>query len=512
MTEPTQTHTPTHTDVAIIGAGFAGIGMAIQLRREGLLSFRIFERANRVGGTWRDNTYPGVACDVPAHLYSFSFLPNPNWSAMYAPGQEIADYLAHCVAQERLDEHLLLETEVEHAEWDDAAHLWHLHTSSGIFTAGSLVVGAGRLTEPRIPAVPGVQDFAGDWFHSARWNHNADLTDKRIAVIGSGASAIQIIPELSRVASELIVLQRSAPYVIPREEHTYSAAERRRFAALPHTISALREQLFWRQEEVYVQRVTNTAAIARAREVALEHLRSTVERKELVDLLTPSYEIGCKRILLSNEYYQTFNEPHVRLHPHALKEVSGHTLTATDGTAFEVDVIVYATGFVTQRQPYARRVVGRDGLLLSEAWAKRMRGYASTTVPGFPNLYVLNGPNAGLGHSSAIYMIETQVNYVLEALQFQRETRALSLEVTAAAEAAYVDELDEVSANTVWLKGGCVSWYTSESDTKLTLLWPDFAHEFRQRNEHFSAEAYDITFAPDTVGADGTVATSIDHA
>lgn len=497
-----------HTDVAIIGAGFAGIGMGVQLRREGTQSFRIFERASSVGGTWRDNTYPGVACDVPAHLYSFSFLPNPDWSTMYAPGQEIASYLAHCVTQEGLEEHLLLNTEVERAEWNDDTYRWELTTPRGVFTASNLVVGAGRLTEPRIPSVPGAQEFAGEWFHSARWNHDVDLRGKRVAVIGSGASAIQIIPEVGRVASELVVLQRSAPYVIPREEHDYSLAERRRFAALPNAIPALREQLFWRQEEVYLQRVTNTTAITRAREFALAHLRETVHRGDLVAMLTPTYEIGCKRILLSNDYYQTFNQPNVRLHPHALKAVNGQTLTASDGSSFDVDVLVYATGFITQRQPYARRIVGRGGLQLSDAWARRMRGFASTTVPGFPNLYVINGPNAGLGHSSAIYMIETQITYVLEALQFQHETRALSLEVTAEAEEAYVDALDEVSANTVWLKGGCVSWYTSETDTKLTLLWPDFAHEFRQRNEHFSAEAYHVTFSEATEAA----ATSLDLA
>lgn len=489
------TQTSTHTDVAIIGAGFAGIGMGIQLRRDGNHSFRIFERAASVGGTWRDNTYPGVACDVPAHLYSFSFLPNPDWSAMYAPGQEIAAYLSHCVAQERLEDELLLNTEVQHASWNETEHRWELDTSKGTFTANSLIVGAGRLTEPRIPKVPGAEAFAGDWFHSARWNHEVDLRGKRVAVIGSGASAVQIVPEVAREARELIVLQRSAPYVIPREEHTYSLAERRRFAALPETMATLREQLFWRQEEVYLQRVTNTAAIARARETALAHLRATVTDPETVKSLTPNYEIGCKRILLSNDYYDTFNQPHVRLHPHALKSVNGSTLHASDGAAFEVDVVIYATGFITQRQPYAGRIVGRGGGYLSEAWERRMRGYASTTVPGFPNLYILNGPNAGLGHSSAIYMIETQLNYVLEALQFQRETRALALEVTAAAEADYVDELDKISAKTVWLKGGCVSWYTSETDTKLTLLWPDFAHAFRQRNEHFSAEAYSVIVA-----------------
>jgi cation diffusion facilitator CzcD-associated flavoprotein CzcO len=238
------THSPSHTDVAIIGAGFAGVGMGIQLKRRQEHTFRIFERAGQIGGTWRDNTYPGIACDVPAHLYSFSFAPNPNWSGLYAPGLEISSYLEDCSVQEGLHENLILNADVTEARWDQSGQLWRLTTTQGSFTSNTLVLGCGRLTEPRIPSVPGVDSFTGESFHSARWRHEVNLDGKRIAVIGSGASAVQIVPELARVASELIVLQRSAPYILPREEHQYSVAERAMFKQLPQSMKSLRSQLF----------------------------------------------------------------------------------------------------------------------------------------------------------------------------------------------------------------------------------------------------------------------------
>lgn len=484
-------HGGEHTNIAIIGAGFAGIGMAMRLKRRGENSFRVFERAERIGGTWRDNTYPGIACDVPSHLYSFSFAPNPNWSQKYAAGEEIAAYLEDCVASEELNEHLTLDTDVFDMRWDDEAQLWRLSTSRGAVTANTLILAAGRLSKPRIPPVPGATEFAGDWFHSAAWRHDVDLTGKRVGIIGSGASAIQLVPELAARAAELVVMQRSAPYVIPRDDEQYTEAQRRSFTRLPETMAELRSQLFWKQEEVYTQRLSDGSSVERARNVALSHLQNQVSDHRLVQLLTPQYEIGCKRILISSTYYPTFMQSHVHLQSTPLAGVKGRTIIGDDGSRFDVDVLVYATGFHSARQPYARTVFGRDGQSLSEAWSSGMRGYASTTVHGFPNLFVLNGPNAGLGHSSSIYMMETQIDYVLGALNFMHNSSLSSINVRLEAEDAYVNALDALSAETVWMNGGCSSWYVDAAAGRLTLLWPDFAHAFRARNGQFDATVYE---------------------
>lgn len=480
-----------HTAVAIIGAGFAGIGMGIRLKRRDENSFRIFERAERIGGTWRDNTYPGIACDVPSHLYSFSFAPNPNWQQKYATGAEIAAYLETCVTKEALDEHLQLSTDVIDTRWDETSQRWHLQTSRGSFSADVVIMAGGRLSKPRIPNVAGATEFAGDWFHSAAWQHDVDLAGKRVGIIGSGASAVQLVPELAAVAGELVVMQRSAPYVIPRDDELYSDAQRRSFARLPESMAALRAQLFWKQEEVYTQRLSDGSAVARAREVALSHLRSHVTDERLVELLTPRYEIGCKRILISNSYYPAFMQSHVHLQSTALARVEENSIIGVDGSRFEVDVLVYATGFHSARQPYARTVFGRDGQSLSDAWRDGMRGYASTAVHGFPNFFVLNGPNAGLGHSSSIYMMETQIDYVLGAITHLQQAGVTSIDVRAEAEQDYVEAIDALSAETVWMNGGCSSWYVDAAAGRLTLLWPDFAHAFRAANGQFDASAYD---------------------
>jgi cation diffusion facilitator CzcD-associated flavoprotein CzcO len=484
------THSPSHTDVAIIGAGFAGVGMGIQLKRRQEHTFRIFERAGQIGGTWRDNTYPGIACDVPAHLYSFSFAPNPNWSGLYAPGLEISSYLEDCSVQEGLHENLILNADVTEARWDQSGQLWRLTTTQGSFTSNTLVLGCGRLTEPRIPSVPGVDSFTGESFHSARWRHEVNLDGKRIAVIGSGASAVQIVPELARVASELIVLQRSAPYILPREEHQYSVAERAMFKQLPQSMKSLRSQLFWKQEEMFAQRLSNGQAVTSAREKALNHLKSNVHDAQRVQQLTPNYELGCKRVLISNTFYPAFNKPNVHLQSTALAAVEAGAVVGKDGSRFDVDVIVYATGFHSARQPFASRVFGRQGASLDDYWSNGMKGFASTTVHGFPNLFVLNGPNSGLGHSSSIFMIETQIEYVLAALQFLNSIPESSLEVSAEAEQAYVRAIDAQSAETVWINGGCSSWYVDPTSGRQTLLWPDFAYAFRTVNGSFDSTPY----------------------
>lgn len=483
----------TYTDVAIIGAGIAGIAMGIRLKRRGIHSFQILERANEVGGTWRDNTYPGVACDVPSHLYAYSFRPNPDWSAHYAPGAEIQRYLATAAREEGLLGNIRFGTDVVGMTWREAESHWVLESSSGVIIARTLVLAAGRLSEPRIPEVPGIDGFPGEMFHSARWAHGADLTGKRVAVIGSGASAIQLVPRLAELASSLLVLQRSPPYVIPRDGSIYSAAERTMLARDPDELARLRASLFWKAEEAFAQRTSVPADIAAARSRALGHLEAQVVDPALRARLRPGYEIGCKRVLISSDFYPALTLPHVTLEASALAAIERSTLVAANGSRHEVDVVVFATGFHAAEQPYARNIMGRDGETLAEHWASGMTSAASTVVSGFPNLFIINGPNAGLGHNSAIYMIETQVDYILGALQHQAESGGAALAAIPEAEAEYTSWIDALSSSTVWMTGGCTSWYVDSRSGRLTLLWPDFAFAFREANGAFDPSVFDVT-------------------
>ncbi|CAN5163786.1 NAD(P)/FAD-dependent oxidoreductase [soil metagenome] len=478
---------PEHRDVVIVGAGFAGIGAGIRLKRRGIHSFLILERADEVGGTWRDNHYPGVACDVPSHLYSFSFRPNPEWSSVFAPGEEIQRYLVESAHDEDLAEHLRLGTELLDASWQEGR--WRLSTSAGDFSARMLILACGRLSEPRIPAVPGIDSFDGELFHSARWRTDVELNGKRVAVVGSGASAVQIVPELAKVAAEVVVLQRSAPYIVPRDERRYSDAERSLFRRLPEELSDYRAELFWKAEEAFAQRSGNPSSTDRARQRALSHLAAQVPDPVIRGLLTPDYEIGCKRVLISNDYYPAFSLPNVRLERSALAGIDSSALITANGARHEVDVAVLATGFHSAEQPYAALVHGRAGLSLAEHWADGMTAHASTVVHGFPNLFIINGPNGGVGHNSAIYLIESQLDYVLGALQFAGEHGVL--EVSEAAETEYSARIGELSEGTVWTAGGCQSWYLDPWNGRLTLLWPDFAHAFRAANGRFDPESYD---------------------
>lgn len=480
-----------NVDVAVVGAGFAGIGIGIRLKRRGHNSFVILERAQTVGGTWRDNSYPGVACDVPSHLYCYSFRPNPHWSAFYSPGHEIRTYLENCVKDEGLLENIRFGTDVRGAVWNEAQSRWILRTSTGVVAARAVVFAAGRLTEPRIPNVPGVSAFAGVSFHSARWDHTIDLKGKRVAVVGSGASAIQIVPHLAKEAAHLVVLQRSPPYVIPRVSDLYTDAQRLLYLRDPEELARLRSRLFWKAEEAFAQRIGSSAHIAAAREIALGHLAAQVPDVALRSKLTPSYEIGCKRVLISNDYYPALSRSNVTLDPAALAYIEENTLVTASGSRHEVDAVIFATGFHAAQQPYATAVTGINGKLLADHWSHGMTAYASTVVHNFPNLFIINGPNAGLGHNSAIFMIEAQINYILGALTHLAADPERILNVTSKAEQSYTMLIDELSAKTVWMTGGCSSWYKDPRSGRLTLLWPDFASAFQDRNGEFCPVAFD---------------------
>lgn len=483
-------------DVAIVGAGFAGIGMATQLARRGRESFVVIERADAVGGTWRDNVYPGIACDIPAHLYSFSFRPPADWATRFPRGADIQRYLQSTVDDEGLAPHIRLRCAMHAATWSQADARWELSTDDGEIQARTLVLAVGRLSEPYIPAIDGLDGFTGTVVHTAAWQEDLRTDGARIGVVGTGASAVQIVPPLAERAEELVVFGRTAPYVVPREDRELTAAERRHLSD-PAAAQALREELLADGDRAFRQRLRLRPEIDEVRNRARGHLDAQISTAELRTALTPDYEIGCKRILLSDDFYPTLERDHVTYEASALDSVIESKARAVSGRVYDLDILVMATGFEATRPPVARRVTGRDGLLLSRHWAQGMVSYASTTVHGFPNMFVLDGPNAALGHNSAIYMIETQLDYVLGALDAMAATGIRSLEVTAEAEAAYTREIDERSADTVWLTG-CDSWYVDPDSRRLTLLWPGTAASFREHNGTFDVEPYVAERYPET--------------
>jgi cation diffusion facilitator CzcD-associated flavoprotein CzcO len=478
-------------DTVIVGAGFAGLGMGIQLARRGVESFVILERAGDVGGTWRDNVYPGVACDIPSHLYSFSFLPKPDWSSFFADGAEIHEYLREAARSEGLERHLRLGCEVLEMRWNELELRWRVSTAAGEYRCRTLVVAAGRLSDARLPAIPGLDTFAGTSMHSSAWDHRVELAGKRIGVVGTGASAAQLVPRLAQTAKRVVVFQRSAPYVVPRPDRRYSDEEQLAFELMPSSRESLRDDLFWGAETAFAERMRVPGVIDRLRERALGHLRAHVADPALRAAATPDYEIGCKRVVISNDYYPAIASPAVTLEPSALAEIDGQVARAANGSAHELDVLVFATGFESTRPPFAERTIGVDRQRLSEAWADGMTAHASTTVHGFPNLFVLDGPNASLGHNSAVLMIEAQIDYVLGAFELRERSGVEVLDVKRAAQDAYRAEIDAKAASSVWLTGGCASWYVDERSGRLTLLWPDFAYAFQRRLARFDPESYD---------------------
>lgn len=463
--------------VAVVGAGFAGVAMARRLAAAGE-SFVVLERRPGIGGTWHDNRYPGVACDVPAHLYGYSDIAHPGFSRVFAPGAEILEYLQDAAAP--VADRIMLSTELEDARWDGSG--WQITTSRGALRAEVLVMAAGRLTEPRLPDVPG--SFDGPVVHTARWRDDVAIDGARVAVVGTGASGVQVVPELARRADSVVVLQRSAPFIMPKGDRAYADAEIALFEQQPERLDDLRDSLMRETEEVFDQRAG--AGRGAARERALAHLAERVPDPVLRAALTPDHEFGCKRVLFSDDYYDALRMPHVRLVPAALTAYEPGAVVAADGSRHEVDVVVAATGFHTTRQPFASRITGRDGLILAQHWRDGMRAFASTAVHGFPNLFVLDGPNATLAHNSAVLMIEAQADYVASALPW---TTRGPLEVSAQAEQAYVDEIQQRSG--VWTSG-CHNWYVDERSGRQVLLWPGKAQEFRDRFGHFDPAPFGL--------------------
>jgi cation diffusion facilitator CzcD-associated flavoprotein CzcO len=483
----------THTRVAIIGSGFAGLGTAVRLRQRGEEDFIIFERASDVGGTWRDNSYPGCACDVQSHLYSFSFAPNPDWTRSYSPQPEIWDYLRRCARDFQLLPHVRFNHEVRDARWDEGARLWRIDTSQGVYTADVLVLASGALSEPRVPALPGFENFRGKSFHSARWDHSYDLNGKRVAVVGTGASAVQFVPEIQPQVARLHIFQRTPPWVMPRTDRPLAERERRLFRRFPVLQRAARAGIY-AFRELFVVGFRHLRLSRLLRRIALRHLERSVTDPALRAKLTPSYDMGCKRILVSNDYLPALTRPNVELVTEPVSEIREHAVVTADGVERPVDLIIFGTGFRVTDQPMAEHVRGRDGVTLATAWAGSPRAHVGTTVAGFPNLFILLGPNTGLGHTSVVYMIEAQIEHVMKALDYMKRHGVATIEPRAEAQAAYVEEIDRRMGGTVWVAGGCASWYLDRTGRNST-IWPDFTWRFRRRAARLDPSEYLMTTA-----------------
>jgi cation diffusion facilitator CzcD-associated flavoprotein CzcO len=488
------TAVPSHTRVAIVGAGFSGLCMAIRLRQDGIEDFVVLERADEVGGTWRDNTYPGCQCDIPSALYSFSFAPNPDWTRFYPLQSEIRDYLRRCARDFGVTSHIHFGHEVVGADWDDDARHWRLETSKASLTADVLVGGMGGLSEPSVPDISGIESFKGTVFHSAEWDHDHDLSGERVAVIGTGASAIQFVPRIQPRVKALRLFQRTPAWVLPDMDRPVTPVERQLFRRFPAAQRLVRGGIYVMQEATVLGTIVNRRLSKGLEFIARRHLRAQVPDPELRAKLTPDYTIGCKRITLSNTFYPALRRPNVELVTDPIREVRANSIVTADGTEHELDTIILGTGFHVHDNPAFARVRGRGGRTLGEVWEGSPRAYLGTTIAGFPNLFLLVGPNSAGGFNSIVFTAEAHVNYALDAIRAMERNGLSSVDVRPEVYDAFARESDRRLASSVWNAGGCASWYL-DANGRNGVWWPGFTWRLWQRTRRFDAREYRVQAA-----------------
>lgn len=479
--------------IIIIGSGFAGLCAAINLKKEGIHDFVILERGDDVGGTWRDNHYPGAACDVPSNLYSFSFEPNPNWSRKFPTQPELYEYQRHCARKYGLLPHVRLQADVAQCRYDDTTATWTVYTRDGrSFTGSVLISGVGGLSNPAYPNVPGMETFQGPAFHSATWDHNVDLRGKRVAVIGSGASAIQFVPQIAPKVAQLDYYQRTPPWVLPKPDRAMKNWEKSMFRALPFTQTLYRAGIYCLLESRVLGFTVFPGVMSIVARLGRGYIGKHVKDADKRQKLTPTYRPGCKRVLISNDYYQAMARDNVNIVTDGIKEVRPNAIVTQDGQVREVDVIIYGTGFKVQEMAPQGLFVGEGGKDLADIWARTgVEAYLGTAVAGFPNMFMIVGPNTGLGHNSMIYIIESQVRYVMEAIKTMRKKKLRTVDVRPEVVRQYNDSIQDMLKGTVWSTGGCKSWYL-DANGRNTTLWPSFTFRFRSRLKSFKLGSYNV--------------------
>lgn len=485
----------TRANIVIIGTGFGGLGMAIELKKAGIDDFIMLEKAGSVGGTWRDNTYPGAACDVQSHLYSYSFEPKSDWSRKFGLQPEIRSYMENCVSRYQLREHIRFNQEVESAAFDKAAGLWKVSVKGGPDLESRVLVSAtGQLNQPAYPTIKGLDTFKGKVFHSARWDHGYDLTGKTVAVVGTGASAIQFVPQIVSRVKELKLFQRSAAWVIPKPDRPFSGFEQWLFQAMPVTDRVYRSMIYWKNE-------SRALAFTRfgfllnafkwqAKRLARKKIADPVKREKII----PDYPVGCKRLLISNDWYDAINRDNLDLVTDNIDHIEENAIVTKGGTRHEVDAIIYGTGFKATDFLAPMKVTGLDGLDLNEAWKDGAEAYKGMSVSGFPNLFILYGPNTNLGHSSIVFMLESQIRYVTQCVKMLMDPGLHYMDVKAGSQSDYTARIQDRIKDSVW-ESGCTSWYKTASG-KNTNNWPGFTFSYRLITGKLDLQDYELQPAP----------------
>jgi cation diffusion facilitator CzcD-associated flavoprotein CzcO len=486
-------------DVAIVGAGLGGLCAAIRLRQSGVESPVLLERSAEVGGTWRDNVYPGCACDVPSHMYSFSFAPNREWTRPYPQQQEIQTYILRTTAAYGLRPLIRFNTNVQALRWDDAAQCWEVSIEGqAALYARNVVLAGGPLNKPAIPDLPGADQFAGETFHSSEWRHDIDLRGKRIAVVGTGASAIQFVPEIAPVAAHVDVFQRTAAWVLPRWDQPYGALRRWIYRYIPGLQRLSRWRVYWFNEWVGMAFMGSARMQRLLGRLSSHHLRSQVENPALQATLTPDFNPGCKRLLISNTWFPTLQRANVKLVTQAVAGLVPQGVVGADGAVYPCDVIIWGTGFkatefVAPMKIYGQTPQGQSGAAAVPELGMQWRENPAATrlgiaIAGFPNLFMLVGPNTGSGHNSIIFMIECQVNYIVEALRCQREQSKSVLSLRADVQKDDYAATQHKMQRTVWTSG-CKSWYQN-AQGQIDTLWPGYTWQYWLQTRRFQVRDY----------------------
>ncbi len=476
--------------MAVVGGGFGGVGAAAMLKRAGYEDVTVFERGERLGGVWHHNTYPGAACDIPSHLYEFSFAPNPHWSRRYAPQAEIQAYLEEIASRYGVRDRIRTGTEVLGARWDEARDAWVLETTAGPHEANVLVTACGQLSVPTVPPIPGLDSFAGPAFHTARWRHDVDLAGKRVAVVGTGCSAIQVVPAIQPIVDQVDVYQRSPGWTLPKMDFPYSERTQRLFARFPILQRLDRAAIFYFQELAAAGMTKHRWLLPAFRAISRRRINQAISDPDLRRKVTPIDEIGCKRIMLTDEWYPTLTKPNVELIADRIDEVTPAGIRTQGGGQRPADVLVLATGFATHGFVAPMEIAGAGGRRLSEAWAEVPRAYLGLSVPDFPNMFLLYGPNTNGGSGSVVNTIEAGVNHVIAALRELDRAEARRIEVSRAAAERFDRELRAALAGTVW-HSGCTNWYVDENGNDPN-QWPWLWTTYRRRAERLEPDTYEL--------------------